>query len=71
MKVVALSRVKNSDSVHILKFDKCAFKTNMEIVALMNYAKRNKSMKNFVFASTVNNDVDGNYSNTDNREYEK
>ena len=46
---VALSRVKTADSVHILKFDISAFKTNMEIVDLLNYANRNKSMKNYTF----------------------
>ena len=44
---VSLSRVRNAESIHILKFDKCAFKTNMEIVELLNYAKIFKTMKNF------------------------
>jgi ATP-dependent DNA helicase PIF1 len=39
---VSLSRVRNSDSVHILIFDKCAFQTNMEVVDLLNYAEKYK-----------------------------
>ena len=38
----------------------------MENVELMNYDKQNKSMKNFVYASTFNNDVGCNHLNTDN-----
>jgi hypothetical protein len=53
---VALSRVRNAESVHILSFDKCAFKTNMEIVDLLNYAKNNKTMKNYksIFRKEIN-----------------
>ena len=32
---VSLSRVRNAESVHIIKFDKCSIKTNMEIVELL------------------------------------
>jgi hypothetical protein len=46
---VSLSRVRNSDSVHILKFDKCAFQTNMEVVDLLNYAEKYKTMKNYSY----------------------
>jgi hypothetical protein len=46
---VALSRVKTAESVHILKFHKSAFKTNMEIVDLLDYAKKNKTMKNYTY----------------------
>ena len=45
---VALSRAQNAESVHKVKFNKCAFKTNMEIVDLLNYAKKYKTIKNFV-----------------------
>jgi ATP-dependent exoDNAse (exonuclease V) alpha subunit len=58
---VALSRAKNAESVHLLSYDKFAFKTNMEIVDLIEYAKINKTMKNYkskidVKNNNINND---------------
>jgi hypothetical protein len=52
---VALSRAKNAESVHLLSFDKFAFKTNMEIVNLIEYAKIDKTMKNFKSKIDVKN----------------
>ena len=65
---VALSRVKTADSVHILKFDKSAFKTNMEIVDLLDYANRNKSMKNYTYFNneTLNTSYDELNNNNNN-----
>ena len=44
------------NAIHILSFDKCAFKTNMEIVDFLNYAKNNKTMKNYkpIFQKEIN-----------------
>jgi len=44
---VALSRAKNAESVHLLSFDKCAFK--------IEYAKINKTMKNYKSKIDVKN----------------
>ena len=65
---VALSRVKTADSVHILKFDKNAFKANMEIVDLLDYANRNKSMKNYTYFNneTLNTSYDELNNNNNN-----
>ena len=65
---VALSRVKTADSVHILKFDKNAFKANMEIVDLLDYANRNKSMKNYNYFNneTLNTSYDELNNNNNN-----
>ena len=52
---VALSRVKDAESVHILNFDTCAFKTNFEIVHLLDYAKKNKTMKNYTSSVDFDN----------------
>ena len=65
---VALSRVKTADSVHILKFDKNAFKANMEIVDLLDYANRNKSKKNYTYFNneTLNTSYDELNNNNNN-----
>jgi hypothetical protein len=44
---VALSRVKSSDNLHIFQYSRNAFKTNMNIVALIEYINKYKSMKGF------------------------
>ena len=44
---VALSRTKKLDNIHILNFSTNAFKTNLEVVALLEYAEKFGSMKNF------------------------
>jgi ATP-dependent DNA helicase PIF1 len=64
---VSLSRVRNAESVHILKFEKCAFKTNMEIVDLLYYANKFKTMKNY----NLNNNIDSKIKQTLHNNAEK
>lgn len=44
---VALTRVNNFEDIHILNFDKSAFKPNYDIVDFLDYAEKNKTMKGF------------------------
>ena len=53
---VALSRTKYAKAIHIMNFDMSAFKTNMEIVELLEYAKLKKTMKNFTTKKNENVD---------------
>ena len=53
---VALFRTKYAKAIHIMNFDMSAFKTNMEIVELLEYAKLKKTMKNFTAKKNENVD---------------